>query len=188
MALNILGEMMSDPDKWDRCRRFFRMLNVPAKTTLLNEGEVARSMYFVKSGCLRLWFNKDGKDITFQFFLENQAVSSIESFLGDKPSMFSLESIEPATLASLTRHDWDQLYQMYPRLRDVFVQVLLGRLEHYGQLFLSRIKDSPRERYESLLRDQPEIVRRVPQHYIASYLGVTPVSLSRIRNRMRRKR
>lgn len=188
MPLNVLHELLSDPGRWDRCKPFFKMLDVPAKTSLLSEGEVARSMYFVKSGCLRLWFNKEGKDITFQFFLENQAVSSIESFLGDKPSLFSLESIEPTTLACIGRRDWDRLYEMYPQLRDVFLKVMLGRLEHYGWLFLSRIKDSPRERYEALLREQPEIVRRVPQHYIASYLGITPVSLSRIRGRIARER
>jgi CRP-like cAMP-binding protein len=60
-------------------------------------------------------------------------------------------------------------------------------MEDCGRLFLSRIKDSPRERYEELLREHPEIVRRIPQHYIASYLGITPVSLSRIRNRIHRK-
>jgi CRP-like cAMP-binding protein len=188
MPLHILREMLSDPGKWDRCKRFFKMRDVPAKTSLLNEGEVARSMYFVESGCLRLWFNKDGKDITFQFFLENQAVSSIESFLGDKPSLFSLESIEPTTVACIGRRDWDRMYETYPQMRDVFLQVMLGRLEHYGRLFLSRIKDSPRERYEALVREQPEIIQRIPQHYIASYLGITPVSLSRIRSRMSRKR
>jgi hypothetical protein len=75
----------------------------------------------------------------------------------------------------------------YPNLRNLFQQIVLKRMENYDPLFLSRIKDSPRERYEELLREHPEIVRRILQHYIASYLGITPVSLSRIRNRIHRK-
>jgi hypothetical protein len=57
------------------------------------------------------------------------------------------------------------------------------RFRNYSNLFLSRIKDTPRERYEDLILNHPEIIKRVPQHYIASYLGITPTSLSRIRNR-----
>jgi CRP-like cAMP-binding protein len=177
MLSKALHELQSDPAKWERCRGLFKVLKIPAKTSLLREGEVAHSMYFVKEGCLRLWFNKDGKDVTFQFFLEGQAVASMESFLGGRPSLFSLESIEPTTAAVIGREGWDRINEAYPNLRDFFMQIVLQRMENYGRLFLSRIKDSPRERYEELLREHLEIVRRIPQHYIASYLGITPVSL-----------
>ena len=187
MLSKILRELQSDGAKWERCKGFFKVLEIPARTSLLREGEVARSMYFVKQGCLRLWFNKDGKDVTFQFLLEGQAVSSMESFLSGGPSLFSLESIEATTVAVIGRQDWDRINELYPNLRDLFQQIVLARMENYARLFLSRIKDSPRERYEELAREHPEMVRRIPQHYIASYLGITPVSLSRIRNRIHRK-
>jgi CRP-like cAMP-binding protein len=183
-----LKEMQSDSAKWDRCKGFFKEQTIPARASLLREGEVARFMYFVKQGSLRLWFNKDGKDITFQFFMEGQAVSSIESFLRGQPSLFSLESVEAAAVLALSRAHWDRLHETYPQLRDRFVQMLLKRMEDYGRLFLSRIKDSPVERYQALVQEHPEIVRRVPQHFIASYLGITPVSLSRIRKRISKKR
>lgn len=187
MLSKALHELQSDRAKWERCKGFFKVLKIPAKTCLLCEGEVARFMYFVKEGCLRLWFNKDGKDVTFQFFLENQAVSSLESFLGGGPSLFSLESIEPTSATRIDRHGWDRVLEVYPNLRDLFQHIVFARMESYARLFLSRIKDSPRERYEELQREHPEMVRRIPQHYIASYLGITPVSLSRIRHRMHRK-
>jgi CRP-like cAMP-binding protein len=183
-----MRELQADVEAWERCKRLFSVRQFPAKTNLLREGEVARHMYFVKAGCLRLWFNKDGKDITFQFFFENQPVSSLESFMTGEPSLFSLESIEPTTVASIGRREWGELYQMFPQLRDKFMWFLLQRMGNYGRLFLSRIKDSPQERYKILLREQPEIVRRIPQHYIASYLGITPVSLSRIRGRLVRNK
>ncbi|HRV32669.1 MAG TPA: Crp/Fnr family transcriptional regulator, partial [Candidatus Paceibacterota bacterium] len=64
-----------------------------------------------------------------------------------------------------------------------FYNYLFKRFINYAELFLSRIKDSPKERYEDLVKNYPDIIKRVPQHYIASYLGITPVSLSRIRNK-----
>jgi CRP-like cAMP-binding protein len=188
MLSDAFKDMQADSAKWDRCKDFFKVKTIPARTVLLHEGEVARFMYFVKQGCLRLWFNKDGKDITFQFFMEGQAVSSLESFLGGEPSLFSLESIEASTVVVVSRPHWDRLHQLYPQLRDRFIQLILKRMEAYGRLFLSRIKDSPAERYQALVREQPEIIRRIPQHFIASYLGITPVSLSRIRGRIHRQR
>lgn len=156
---------------------------IASKTIVLQEGEIANNVYFIKKGCLRLWFNKDGKDITFQFFFEGQAVASIDSLLSNHPSMFTIESIEPSTIVSIEKKSLEELYQLYPEQKEVFQQILYQRFRNYAQLFLSRIKDSPTERYEDLVKNHPEIIKRVPQHYIASFLGITPVSLSRIRNR-----
>jgi predicted choloylglycine hydrolase len=77
----------------------------------------------------------------------------------------------------------DALYKEFPQLKEGFQEILFQRFRNYAQLFLSRIKDSPQERYRDLLTNHPEIIKRIPQHYIASYLGITPISLSRIRNR-----
>ncbi len=156
---------------------------IPAKTVLLNEGEIAGEIFIVKQGCLREWFNKEGKDITFQFFFEGQPVASIDSFINQKPSLFTLESIEPSTILSIPKKDFDSLLNTYPEFKEQCQHFILQRFSNYGQLFLSRIKDSPMERYEDLIKTHPEIIKRIPQHYIASYLGITSVSLSRIRNR-----
>lgn len=161
----------------------FEERKIPSKTILLLEGEVATHMHFIKKGCLRIWFNKDGKDITFQFFFEGQSVASLDSFLSGQPSMFTIESIEPSTIISISKNDFERLQNFYPEARENFQEVLYQRLRNYSLLFLSRIKDTPRERYEDLIKNHPEIIQRVPQHYIASYLGITPISLSRIRNK-----
>ena len=97
--------------------------------------------------------------------------------------MFTIESIEPSVLMTLSKDNFEQLQQFYPELKDGFQEILFKRFRNYARLFLSMIKDSPRQRYENLINNQPEIIQRVPQHYIASYLGITPISLSRIRNR-----
>ncbi len=187
-ATSLYAGLRRNPVLWEKLEPMFQVKEWPARTTLLHEGEVARHMFFIKQGCLRLWFNKQGKDITVQFFVESEAVSSLESFLGRKRSMFSLETIEPTTVAMLGRDDWDRLFQLEPSLKDGLLGLMIQRMENYARLFLSRIKDNPRERYEALVRERPDIIQRVPQHYIASYLGITPVSLSRIRKRIHDKR
>jgi CRP-like cAMP-binding protein len=158
----------------------FKEINVASKTVLVEEGDSIKNVFFVKKGCLRLWFNNQGNDITYQFFFENQVVSG--SLDGDK-SMFTLESLEPSTIVILQKSDFDNLLNAVPDLKNGYLEFVTQRLANYSKLFLSRIKDTPKVRYEQLIKENPEILQRVPQHYIASYLGITPVSLSRIRNR-----
>ena len=157
--------------------------SIPPKTTILPEGEVSRHIYYIQKGVARMWFNKDGKDITFQFFFAQQAVASIDSFFHQSPSLFTIESIEACEVLVIDKEQFDKLLQTNSASKDLFITFLAERFQNYTHLFLSRIKDTPEERYKELLKNHPEIVQQVPQHYIASYLGITPVSLSRIRNR-----
>lgn len=183
MLDQLLSRLKQDKTLWDQISYLFEEREIPAKTILLNEGEIAHQMFFIKKGCLRLWFNNDGKDITFQFFFEKQAVSSIESFLSGQPSQFTLESIEPTMVVIVSKDGFNTLFNLYPDLKDGLQKMTFLRMGNYARLFLSRIKDNPQKRYNELVINNPEIIRRVPQHYIASYLGITPISLSRIRNK-----
>jgi CRP-like cAMP-binding protein len=183
MLNKILDFLQHDEDSNKRFTSMFIEKKIASKTTLLKEGDVAQNLFFIKEGCLRLWFNNEGKDITLQFFFENQAVSSIDSFLNGEPGKFTLESIEPSTIVSISKDDFNTLNTRYPALKEGFQELIYKRMSNYALLFLSRIKDNPAKRYEELIKNNPEIIRRVPQHYIASYLGITSISLSRIRNR-----
>ena len=174
-------------ENYERYKDLFKEMKVKNKTILLREGEVSRKIFFIKEGCLRMAFNNKGKDITFQFFFENQAVASIESFMSEQPSQFTLESIEPSVLQVLQKEDFKKIGSEVPELKDILHELLFSRLERYSKLFLSFIKDTPEQRYLELLQNEPHIIQRVPQHYIASYLGITPVSLSRIRNKLLKK-
>lgn len=158
-------------------------LTVPAKTLLLKAGRIADRIYLVRKGALRLFFGHDGKEISFQFFFEGDVVASAESLYRHRPSLFSLESIEPTTLSVLGRDELFARRARMPELARLCEEKLADRFWNYQRLFLSRITMTPRQRYEALLEERPDIVQRVPQHYLASYLGITPVSLSRIRNR-----
>lgn len=161
----------------------YEELVLPVKTTLLEAGKVSSKFYFIKKGAVRLWFNQDGKEITVQFFFEGQGVASLESFIQRTPSLFSIETIENSVVWVYNKSDILAMLEENQRIKDDIYKLIIGRLINYTHLFLARLKDTPKQRYDNLLIEHPEIVQRVPQHYIASYLGITSVSLSRIRNR-----
>ena len=165
----------------EKYQHLFEEITIPSKTVLLNEGEISQRIFFVKQGALRLWANHQGEDITFRFCFENEAASS---FLGSEPSIFTIESVENSTIMIMKIKDFMILLDEMPEYKDAFINILIQRLNDYGKLFLSRITKKPEERYLELINNNPEILLRVPQHYIATYLGITPVSLSRIRNRV----
>ncbi|EQA43243.1 hypothetical protein LEP1GSC050_1702 [Leptospira broomii serovar Hurstbridge str. 5399] len=92
--------------------------------------------------------------------------------------------MEPTELYFITEQDAAQIYRENEGIVEYLREFAMERFDAYMVLFLSRIRDSPEQRYLNLVKQQPDILTRVPQHYIASYLGITPVSLSRIRNRV----
>ncbi len=169
---------------WDNFKNLFKRQEIKTKTTLLQEGKISKTIFFIEKGCLRSWFNNNGKDVTFQFFFEGQVVSSIESFMSGQPSMFTIESIEPCIIHSISKNDFEKIVKTSPIHKQQLDEIIFQRLIFYQKLFLSQIKDNPEKRYKELLSEHPEIIQRVPQHYIASFLGITSVSLSRIRNRL----
>ena len=169
--------------EWKHFNHLFERREVPARTILLQEGHVSKTMFFVEKGCLRTWVNNEGKEITTQFFFEGDTVSSIESFRTKRPSLYTIESIEPCLLLTLSQKDFTQVIAETPELKQRFEEHMFRRLFQTQQIFYSYLKNSPQKRYEELIERYPHIVQRVPQHYIASFLGITSVSLSRIRNR-----
>lgn len=177
------SEKFASGSDWEAFNPFFKHLEVPAKTVLLAEGQVSKTMFFIEKGCVRTWINSDGKEITTQFFFEGDSVSSIESFRTNQPSLYSIETIEHCSLKTLSQQDFQQTIDTNPELRRKLEERLFRRLLQSQKLMFSFLKNTPQKRYEELLTDYPHIIQRVPQHYIASYLGITPVSLSRIRNR-----
>jgi CRP-like cAMP-binding protein len=173
--------MQFEPNFWELIPH--SISSVPAKTTLLEAGHYASRLFVIKAGTVRMWFNQDGKDVTLQFFFEGSPVCSFESFLKGIPSDFNIETIEPSDILIIEKDDILAFLESHPQEKERTAMFLIDRMIYYIQLFLSRIKDNPQKRYENLIQENPEILRRVPQHYIASYLGITPVSLSRIRAR-----
>ena len=176
---------------WPIYQGYFKRLELPARTILLNEGAVSKKAYFIEKGCLRVWLNNNGKDVTFHFFFEGDRVSSTESFKKNIPSLVSIETIEPSVVWSIDKKHIDKIISEAiedPKQRDQFIDTLYERTFHYIKHCVSFVRDSPTARYLHLMNENPAVVQRVPQHYIASYLGVSTVHLSRIKSGLRKKR
>lgn len=175
-------------DYWPEIKDLFSFRRIPEKTTLLEEGDVSKYLYIVSKGCLRLFVIKeDGREVTAQFFFENQMVASMESAFTGKPGRMYLESIEESEVVVIRINDFRKISERFSEMNKFMVNFLQQRLLYYTDLYTSFILNTPEERYEKLLKDNPEMIERVPHHYIASYLGITAVSLSRIRSRIAKK-
>ena len=176
---------------WDKYLKFQKRIEVPAKTVLLEEGKISGHYIFVEKGCIRAAFNNNGNDKTVQFFFENEGLTSFESFLKNTPSLFTLETIEPSIIYLLPKIHVNNLMDELsrePGFLNMFLEISAERQLHYMHEFVSFIRDTPEQRYRNLLKERPHIVKRVPQHYIASYLGITRVHLSRIKSALARNK
>ncbi|MFT3679404.1 MAG: Crp/Fnr family transcriptional regulator [Ferruginibacter sp.] len=166
-----------------RIKKIFTQETFAAKTLLVNEGFIARNIYYIESGSARVWLNHDGKEVTVQFLFEGEFIASVESIIAGEKSWYNIETIEPVVVYSITTESFQQKMEELPHVREFYYQYIQRALLSCQQRIVRQIKNTPEERYKELLQKSPEIISRVPQHYIASYLGITSVSLSRIRNR-----
>jgi len=173
--------------QWNDYTGCFNRIEVPARTILLTEGSISKKMFLIEKGCIRVWFNNKGKDVTSQFFFENEMVGSIESFRKNIPSPTNIETVEPSILWWISKEDLDRIIEEIkeiPQVRDMFIDKIFERTFDYMNYFFAMVRDTPQERYLNLLKERPEIVKRIPQHYIASYLGISTVHLSRIKSKL----
>lgn len=170
--------------EWEAFKQILVYRSVPKKFRLVSVGEVSREAYFINSGAARLLFEKEGEEISANFMFENNFIAALESFLLQVPSRQAIETLEDCDLLVIGRQKLQELTAEYPKF-NMFSKAIAEQafilLQRRASSF---ILDSPEERYLNMLQQRPEILERVPQHMIASYLGVTPVSLSRIRGRI----
>ncbi|OQP63568.1 cyclic nucleotide-binding protein [Niastella vici] len=176
---------------WDKYLPFQQRREVAAKTVLLQEGKKSQHYIFIEKGCVRTFLNKDGTDKTVQFFFEQEGLTSFDSFINNVPSLLTIETIEPSVIYLLPKKHVTRLMSelsLEPFFAQMLLQISAQRQLHYMNEFVSFIRDTPEQRYQNLLKKRPHIIQRVPQHYIASYLGVSTVHLSRIKSKLAKGR
>jgi len=157
---------------------------VKTKTELVSYEKRTDELFFLLKGCLRKYYVKDGEQITIYITTENSFIGAFDSFNTGMPSKETIETLEPAELLVLNKKDLLRLYKEIPLMNEFVRKSLEQTLIQFQQALTSFILDSPEERYAKLLSQNPEILQRVPQHMLATYLGITATSLSRIRKRI----
>lgn len=153
-------------------------------TVLLREGQITKFCHFVLKGCVRQYFLVDGLEKTTNFYTEGQPIAPYEGNGRQQPSKYYLACVEDCLLTTGTPEQEAQLYEMFPRLRGVGQLAVEDEWSKAQDQFASFVIHSPEDRYLHLLNTRPDLLDRVPQYQLASYLGITPESLSRIRKRV----
>ncbi|SMD44819.1 cAMP-binding domain of CRP or a regulatory subunit of cAMP-dependent protein kinases [Aquiflexum balticum DSM 16537] len=149
---------------------------------VVREGQFSKKAYLIVEGCSRAYYLKDGKDITDWFTFENQFMAPIVSFFSDKPSPHYVEFVEDSTVLEFSKDIMDKLTSKHHEferfISKVVTETMLGLCERLYTIQFNKAD----ERYNHLLSIYPNITNRVPLTHIASYLGITLETLSRIRN------
>lgn len=154
-------------------------------TVLLRQGDVPSACYFVLKGCVRQYSSdEDGKEVTSNFYTEEQAVSIYNRHQGQKPSPYTLTCLEDCVLVVGDFEAEAAMLHKHSQLETLIRKMVEEQLGEAQEDWTSFIASSPEERYKLVLGKRPGLIRRVPQHQLASYLGITPESLSRIKKRL----
>lgn len=157
------------------------------KAHLFRAGEVCRNVGFVNKGCLRHYFIDDkGNDHIAYFAFEEWWVGDLQSFYSQKPTVYNLQTLEDCEIFLFTLPDFQKAIHEIPAFNEF---ILIKHRKSYTATidrFVNSKSESAEEKYLKLLQKSPEVFQRVPQHYIASYLGIKPQSLSRLRKKILR--
>lgn len=174
-------------EEWDLFKQHINYRQLKKKALLAEEGKVCDEIGFIAQGSVRYFHMRDGVDITGYFSFDNEFVSSYKSYLKQEPSFNYIQTLEDSLILTIKHKSW---HEMLNDVRLAYKIERFGRLiaEYYLCCYEDRvtafITQTPEERYLKLMETGREILFRIPQHYVANFLGITPVSLSRIRKRV----
>jgi CRP-like cAMP-binding protein len=162
----------------------FKLRRVKKNELILSQEKICDKIYFVVKGCLRLYYIINDVEVTVWFSFENNSAIELSSFLSQLPSDYFIEAVEDSEILSLHKSDLTSLYKNHPEMESVFrvfwENVIITLLERFTALQ----KYSAEERYLNLM-SQSDYLQRIPQKHLASYIGITPTSLSRIRKNIK---
>lgn len=154
-------------------------------TVLIQQGDAPTTCYFILKGCVRQYsIDEEGREMTSNFYTEEQAIAIFNHHKPDRLSDYTFTCIEDAVMVVGDLETEKDMYNKHPQL-ETMTRMMIE--ENFGQVqeeFAAFIASSPEERFKMLQRKRPSLIDRVPQHQLASYLGITPESLSRIKKRI----
>lgn len=174
-------------DEWTLFSQHLHLRSVKKKAQFALQGKVCNEVGFILGGSFRFFFVKDGLEISNYFSFQNEFISSYRSFLKREPSLINVQAMEDSLVICFSHASVQELLK---NNRIVLKMERFGRMmaEYliccYEERVVSFVTQTPEERYRLLLENGDGLLQRIPQHYLANYLGITPVSLSRIRKRI----
>lgn len=186
LLLKSFGEKISiSKEEFDFCKTLFIPKKLRKRQYLLQEGDVCRYTAFVEKGMLRTFsVDEKGNEPILQFSMEGWWIADLYSFLTDEPSQYNIEALEDCELLLITKENWDILLQKVPSFEHYFRILIQNNLIATQRRLMSSLSETAEEKYIKLINTFPGCIQRVPQHMIASYLGITPETLSRVRSQM----
>ena len=164
------------------------LVQVSKGTLLVTAGQHCDHLYFVNKGVLRGYVKQENKDITTWITAENELVTSISSYYKQIPSIENIEALEDSILASIHRNDMQYMYQHFPEV-NALVRIILEKYYQDAEerAYISRLTDAT-AKYHRFINTKSNLLNRIPLRFIASYLGMTLETLSRIRSRLSQSR
>ena len=150
--------------------------------TLVREGQYSDKIFFILNGCARAYYLKDGKDISDWFAFENDFISSINSFFLNIPSPHYIELLEDSILLEISRKNVERLSDEYTDFERLNKLLLIKTMLQQQERISSMQFHSAEQKYRNILSIRPDIIQRIPLTHIASYIGITLETLSRIKN------
>jgi len=172
-------------DEAELLKQFFTPKKVRKRQYMLNEGEVCKYNLFVAKGLLRAFgVEENGYEQVVQFAVEGWWISDLNSFFSGDVAVYNIEALEDCELLLLTRQSMDEMLEKLPKMERYFRLLMQNHIVALRQRIIASQRHSAEERYIRLIEGFPTILARVPQQYIASYLGMTPETLSRVRKQI----
>jgi CRP-like cAMP-binding protein len=170
---------------WEQIQSGIRPLSIRAGEVLLAEGSICRHLYFLEKGLLRFYVLKDGTEVTKYFTHAPYTFTSQQSFTGQKAARESIAAIEDSLIWEMNFTYAHQLLEL--PAWNTFIRKLVQQVQQYTEAILEELQTRTAEdRYRTMLESGSDLLQRVPLKYLASYLGIAPQSLSRIRKKLTR--
>jgi len=169
-------------EEFEVCKALFTPKKVRKKQFLLQEGDVSKYQIFVNKGLLRSYtIDEKGGEHILQFALEGWWTADLYSFFTEEPSLFNIEALEDSELLLINRPSWETLLEKLPVLERYFRILIQNSLIATQRRLMESLSETAEKKYLKFMQLYPESIQRVPQHMIASYLGITRETLSRLR-------